>query len=62
RLTEMFGTGTAAVVNPINRFGYKGKDYLLDDTKLAIATKIKETLVNIQKCKSSDIHGWVLNV
>jgi len=30
-LKEIFGTGTAVVVNEVNRIGYQGKDYLLDE-------------------------------
>jgi len=62
KLTEMFGTGTAAVVNPVNRFGYKGKDYLLDETKFVIAQQIKKELEGIQKCTIADRFGWVVDV
>lgn len=61
-LTEVFGTGTAAVVTPVNRFGYKGNDYTLDDDSFTIAPKLKETLVNIQKCISADKFGWVREI
>ena len=61
-LTEMFGTGTAAVVNPVNRFGYKGKDYLLDETKYTVSARIKEQLVGIQKCTIEDTFGWVVEI
>ncbi len=62
KLTEMFGTGTAAVVNPVNRFGYKGKDYLLDDKAFTIAPKIKKELEGIQKCTIEDRFNWVVEV
>ena len=62
KLTEMFGTGTAAVVNPVNRFGYKGKDYLLDDKAFTVAPQIKKELESIQKCTTDDRFGWVVNV
>ena len=62
KLTEMFGTGTAAVVNPVNRFGYKEKDYLLDESKFVIAPQIKKQLEGIQKCLLQDKFGWVVNV
>ncbi len=61
-LTEMFGSGTAAVINPINKFGYQGKDYTLDDTQFKIAFKIKEELVGIQKCTKEDKFHWVVEV
>ncbi|MFN8284211.1 MAG: branched-chain amino acid aminotransferase [Chitinophagales bacterium] len=62
KLTEMFGTGTAAVINVVNRFGYKGKDYLLDEKKYVIAQQIKEELEGIQKCTKADRFGWVVDV
>jgi branched-chain amino acid aminotransferase len=61
-LTEMFGTGTAAVVNPVSRFGYKDKDYLLDEKNFTISQKIKKELVGIQKCTIEDRFGWVVQV
>lgn len=61
-LSEMFGTGTAAVVNPVNRFGYKGKDYLLDDKNFVIAPRIKQELEGIQKCVLPDRYDWVVKV
>jgi branched-chain amino acid aminotransferase len=62
RLSEMFGTGTAAVVNPVNRFGFQGKDYILDEKQFVIAARIKEQLVGIQKCTIPDKFGWVVEV
>lgn len=62
KLTEVFGTGTAAVITPVNRFGYKGSDYLLDDSAFTIAPKIKNTLVDIQKCIAPDKFGWVIEI
>jgi branched-chain amino acid aminotransferase len=61
-LTEMFGTGTAAVVNPVNRFGYKEKDYLLDESKFVIARQLKKELEGIQKCTLPDRFGWITEV
>ena len=58
----MFGTGTAAVVNPVNRFGFKGKDYILDEKTFVIANRLKEVLVGIQKCTTEDKFGWVADV
>lgn len=62
KLTEMFGTGTAAVVNPINLFGYKGNDYKLDENSFIIANQLKEELLGIQKCIKEDKFGWVTSI
>lgn len=62
RLTEMFGTGTAVVVNPVERFGFRGKDYTLDVSKFEIASKLKQELEGIQKGLIDDRHHWVLEI
>jgi branched-chain amino acid aminotransferase len=61
-LTEMFGTGTAVVVNPVERFGFRGKDYKLDVSKFVIAPKLKKELEGIQKCTVADRHNWVMEI
>jgi branched-chain amino acid aminotransferase len=33
RLVELFGTGTAAVISPVDRIGYMGKDVLIPTGK-----------------------------
>lgn len=61
-ITEVFGAGTAAVVTYINRLGFQGKDYIFDTSKYEVSTKLKETLVNIQKGIIADPFGWVVPV
>ena len=50
RLLEMFGSGTAAVVSPINRINYQDKDYLIPtmESKDTIAQKMLKTILDIQ--------------
>ena len=57
-LLELFGSGTAAVINPILGFGYRGQRYELPVIKDSYAGKIKEQLINIQYNKAEDPHGW----
>lgn len=61
-LTEMFGTGTAAVVTFVSGFGYLDKDYPLDASKFEVAPKLKDTLLSIQKGAQPDTHNWVMKV
>lgn len=61
-LKEIFGTGTAVVVNEVNRIGYQGKDYLLDGNTFVISKKLKQQLVDIQKGISADKFNWVKEV
>jgi len=57
-LKEMFGAGTAAVINPIVSFNFKGEDYNLPKLKNSYADLFKEKITAIQTGKSEDTFGW----
>ncbi|WP_430967543.1 branched-chain amino acid aminotransferase [Spongiimicrobium sp. 2-473A-2-J] len=57
-LKEMFGSGTAAVINPILGFGYKGERYELPQLDNSYAGRFKKQLMDIQYNKSEDKFGW----
>lgn len=57
-LKELFGSGTAAVINPILGFGYKGKRYELPVLQDSYATRLKKQLIDIQYNKAADKFGW----
>ncbi len=57
-LLEIFGSGTAVVIQPISGFGYKGTDYDTPLPKDSYAQKLKTALVNIQYNKAEDPFGW----
>ena len=57
-LLEIFGSGTAVVIQPIRGFGYKGTDYDTPLPKDSYAQKLKTALVNIQYNKAEDPFGW----
>lgn len=60
RLTEIFGTGTAAVISPVGRFGFQGEDYTVGNGKMGpIAKKMYDTMCAIQRGKKPDPYGWV---
>lgn len=61
-LTEAFGTGTAVVVNAVNKIGYEGKDYELDASQFKVAGQLKEKLVHIQKGIEPDTHNWIVEI
>lgn len=61
-LKEIFGAGTAAVVNPIIGFSYKDKYYELPKLEKPIALEIKEKLTNIQYKLAEDPFGWTVKV
>ncbi|MCH5164225.1 MAG: branched-chain amino acid aminotransferase [Clostridiales bacterium] len=60
KLTEIFGTGTAAVISPVGWFGYNGKDYEVNGGKMGeISKMIYDELTGIQNGKYPDKFGWV---
>lgn len=61
-LQEIFGAGTAAVVNPIVGFSYDGKYYELPKLENPLAPQIKEKLTDIQYKLAEDTFGWTEKV
>ncbi len=61
-LKEMFGAGTAAVVSPIDGFGYKGTDYDLPKLDETYANFLKKRITDIQTNKTEDPFGWRFKV
>jgi branched-chain amino acid aminotransferase len=61
-LKEIFGTGTAAVINPIAGFQHATDKYELPELEDSYATLFKEKLMNIQYNKSEDPHNWRIKV
>ncbi|MEZ0004827.1 branched-chain amino acid aminotransferase [Flavobacterium sp. 28YEA47A] len=61
-LKEIFGAGTAAVVNPIVGFSYKGEYFELPKVENSIALKLKEKLTNIQYKLAEDPFGWTVKI
>ena len=59
-LEEAWGCGTAAVVSPIGKLAYNGKEYVIGGGKIGTVTqKLYDTLTGIQWGKSPDGFGWV---
>lgn len=61
-LKEIFGAGTAAVVNPIVGFSYQDVYYKLPTTEDSMALKLKDKLTNIQHKLADDTFGWTVKV
>lgn len=59
-LEEMFGTGTAAVISPVGKLGWKDKVIEISNGKIGpLGKEIHETLTGIQYGKVADEFGWV---
>lgn len=61
-LKEIFGAGTAAVVNPIVGFSYQDNYYELPKMENSYASQLKEKLTNIQYKLADDTFGWTVKV
>lgn len=61
-LKEIFGAGTAAVINPIVGFSYQDTYFELPQLEHSMALDIKEKLTNIQHKFAEDTFGWTVKV
>ena len=61
-LKEIFGAGTAAVVNPIIGFSFQEVYYELPKTENSIALQLKDKLTAIQYKLAEDSFGWTVKV
>ena len=61
-LLEMFGAGTAAVINPILGFSFRGTDYEIPKPENDYASIFKEKITSIQTKKAEDKFGWTYKV
>lgn len=60
KITEAFGSGTAAVITPVGKLCYKDECLQLSGGKVGeITQKLYDTLTGIQTGKISDTFGWV---
>jgi branched-chain amino acid aminotransferase len=62
-ITEAFGMGTAAVIAPIGKFGYKGEDYVVNGGGVgAVARDLYTRLTDLQYGRAPDPFGWTLKI
>ncbi|HEX9981033.1 MAG TPA: branched-chain amino acid aminotransferase [Flavobacterium sp.] len=61
-LMEVFGAGTAAVVNPISGFSYKDEYHELPKLESSYAVMLKEKLTDIQYKLAEDTFGWTVKI
>ena len=63
KITEAFGTGTAAVVSPVNQIGYKGNKVSIGNGDIGKITQtLYDTLTGIQTGKVEDPFGWITHI
>lgn len=63
KITEVFGCGTAAVIAPVGKFGYKDNAYPINNYESGpVATHLYEELTGIQYGRVPDRFGWTLTI
>lgn len=63
RVTEAFGSGTAAVITPVGALNFKGEDLTIGDGGVGNLTqKLYDTLTGIQYGRIPDPFGWVRKI
>jgi len=62
-ITEVFGSGTAAVVSPVGRLRFRDRVYDINDNAVGpVAERLLTTLTDIQYGRAEDPFGWVVSV
>ncbi|HHT86968.1 MAG TPA: branched-chain amino acid aminotransferase [Clostridiales bacterium] len=60
RLTEAFGTGTAAVISPVGMLAYKDEQIIINNRKIGeLSMTLYNTLTGIQRGRIKDKFGWI---
>ena len=63
KLTEAFGTGTAAVISPVGTLALKDEKVVLRDGGIGkISQKLYDTLTGIQYGRLPDENGWIVKL
>ena len=58
-LTEVFGSGTAAVISPVGTLKYEDREIVINNNEPGeITKKLYDTYTGIQSGKLEDTHGW----
>ncbi|HML36132.1 MAG TPA: branched-chain amino acid aminotransferase [Bacillota bacterium] len=62
-LTEVFASGTAAVISPVGELGWKNRKIVINDNRIgALSQKLYDELSGIQLGKVKDKFGWTVEV
>lgn len=62
RVTEIFGTGTAATISLIRELKYKDAVMTFDETNWKLAPEVKRRMDAIKDCSAPDTHGWMFRI
>jgi len=60
KVSEIFGAGTAAVISPVGKLAFRGREHVIHNNQTGPwAKKFFDTLAGIQHGELEDKYGWV---
>lgn len=63
KITEVFGCGTAAVIAPVGKFGFKDKEYIINNHEPGpVTTRLYQALTDIQYGRADDPFYWTMKI
>ena len=63
KITEVFGCGTAAVIAPVGKFGFKDEEYVINNYEAGpVSEHLFKELTDIQYGRVPDRFGWTLTI
>jgi len=63
RITEVFGCGTAAVIAPVGKFGFRDEEIVINDGLAGpVSHRLFRQLVDIQYGRAEDPFGWAYTI
>lgn len=63
KLTEVFGCGTAAVIAPVGKFGFRDEEVVINDYEVGPVTEhLYKELTDIQFGRKEDPYGWTYQI
>lgn len=63
QITEVFGCGTAAVIAPVGKFGFRDEEYLINNYEAGpVAKRLYDELTGIQFGRIPDRFGWTMMI
>lgn len=62
-LTEVFGTGTAAIISPVGEIWLEGKKFVINEGQVGnVSLKLYDKLTKLQTGKIKDEYGWTIKI
>jgi branched-chain amino acid aminotransferase len=63
KLSEVFASGTAAVISPVGELRWVGKDMIVNSGEIGpLSQKLYDTLTGIQSGELPDTHQWTVKL